>query len=43
MGTKMGAIKKKLGLKGKTKPGQMITSMNKLKNGKMSMEVKGAA
>lgn len=30
-GTKMGSIKKKLGLKGKTKPGEMIAKMNKLK------------
>lgn len=31
MGTKMGAIKKKLGLKGETKPGEMIARMNKIK------------
>lgn len=30
-GTKMGSIKSKLGLRGKTKPGEMITRMNKLK------------
>ncbi len=31
-GSKFGAIKKKLGLKGKTKPGEMIARMNKMKN-----------
>ena len=30
-GSKMGSIKKKLGLKGKTKPGEMISAMNKIK------------
>jgi len=30
-GTKMGSIKKKLGLRGKTKPGEMISAMNKSK------------
>lgn len=30
-GTKMGSIKKKLGLKGKTKPGEMIARLNKIK------------
>jgi hypothetical protein len=29
-GTPMGRIKAKLGLKGKTKPGEMITRMNKM-------------
>jgi hypothetical protein len=33
MGTKLGAIKRKLGLRGKTKPGEMITKMNKMKAG----------
>ncbi len=28
----MGSIKRKLGLKGKTKPGDMIAAMNKAKN-----------
>lgn len=28
----MGAIKKKLGLKGKTKPGEMIAKWNEMKN-----------
>lgn len=31
-GSKMGAVKRKLGLKGKTKPGEMMTRMNKIKN-----------
>lgn len=40
-GTKLGSLKSKLGLKGKTKPGQMISRMNQLKaeeakEGKMS-------
>jgi hypothetical protein len=30
-GSKMGSLKKKLGLKGKTKPGEMISAMNKIK------------
>jgi hypothetical protein len=30
-GNKMGAIKKKLGLKGETKPGEMIQRMNEIK------------
>ncbi len=38
-GNKMGAIKKKLGLKGKTKPGEMLKAMNK----KKSIMMKGAA
>lgn len=37
-GNKMGAIKKKLGLKGKTKTGEMIGAMNK----KKSMAMKAA-
>lgn len=32
VGNYMGAIKKKLGLKGKTKPGEMIAKWNELKN-----------
>jgi len=32
MGTKLGALKSKLGLKGLTKPGQMISRMNKMKS-----------
>jgi hypothetical protein len=30
-GNFMGSVKKKLGLKGKTKPGEMIAKMNKMK------------
>ncbi len=30
-GSKLGGLKKKLGLKGKTKPGEMISRMNKMK------------
>lgn len=30
-GTKLGAIKAKLGIKGPTKPGEMIARMNKMK------------
>lgn len=30
-GTKKGGLMKKLGLKGKTKPGEMIAKMNKMK------------
>ena len=30
-GTKKGSLKKKLGLRGKTKPGEMISAMNKIK------------
>ena len=29
----MGSLKRKLGLRGKTKPGEMISSMNKIKGG----------
>jgi len=32
-GSKMGSLKRKLGLKGETKPGQMISRMNAIKNG----------
>jgi hypothetical protein len=38
-GTKMGQIKAKLGLRGKTKPGEMIARMNKIKNEKMKVDV----
>lgn len=31
----MGSIKSKLGLKGKTKPGQMISRMNEMKNSRI--------
>ena len=34
----MGSIKAKLGLKGKTKPGEMITRMNEIKNKKTKWE-----
>lgn len=34
MGTQLGYLKGKLGLKGKTKPGEMITRMNALKEKK---------
>lgn len=37
----MGSLKKKLGLKGKIKPGEMISSMNKIK-GNLSMVKKAA-
>lgn len=36
MGTKTGSLKKKLGLKGKTKPGEMIAKMNAMKAGSAS-------
>ncbi len=43
-GSKMGSLKKKLGLKGKTKPGQMIGAMNKMKKVSLKEQmVKGAA
>ncbi len=35
-GTQLGSLKSKLGLKGKTKPGDMITRMNKMKPGNIS-------
>lgn len=35
-GTKLGSLKAKLGLKGKTKPGAMISAMNKIKAGSAS-------
>lgn len=37
----MGAIKRKLGLKGQTKPGEMISRMNKMKMEQMSCKTKG--
>ncbi len=39
-GTPMGSLKAKLGLKGKTKPGEMISRMNKIKGDNLSKEVK---
>ena len=38
-GNKLGSIKAKLGLRGKTKPGEMIARMNKIKNEKMKVDV----
>jgi hypothetical protein len=38
-GNKMGSIKAKLGLRGKTKPGEMIARMNKIKNEKTKVDV----
>ena len=35
----MGSIKAKLGLRGKTKPGEMISRMNKMKQDKMKVDV----
>lgn len=35
----MGQIKRKLGLKGETKPGEMIARMNALKNSSLKSEV----
>lgn len=37
-GTSMGNIKAKMGLKGKTKPGEMIGRMNDIKSGKLKMK-----
>ena len=39
-GNFMGAIKKKLGLSGPTKPGEMVKRMNDLKNGKIELPKK---
>ncbi len=39
-GTKHGALKKKLGLKGKTKAGEMISAMNKLKGTGITKTIK---
>lgn len=39
-GNYMGAIKKKLGLKGKTKPGDMIARLNEMKNPKIIKTIK---
>lgn len=36
LGTKKGSMKKKLGMKGSVKPGDMITAMNKMKGGALS-------
>lgn len=36
-GTKLGVIKKKLGLRGKTKPGEMVKRYNDIKSGKVKM------
>lgn len=40
-GNKMGSLKRKLGLKGKTKPGEMLSRMNSIKNAATSTAVKG--
>ncbi len=37
-GTPLGYIKSKLGLKGPTKPGEMIARMNDIKSGKVKVE-----
>ena len=43
-GSQMGSLKKKLGLKGKTKTGEMIGAMNKIKkSGLKKQMVEGAA
>jgi hypothetical protein len=42
-GNSLGALKKKLGLKGTTKPGEMIARMNALKNGKIEKPTKKVA
>ncbi len=39
-GNQLGAIKAKMGLKGPTKPGQLISRMNEMKGDKLSKEVK---
>jgi hypothetical protein len=39
-GTKMGQIKAKLGLRGKTKPGEMIARMNKIKTDMLKVDIK---
>jgi len=38
-GTTKGSLKKKLGLKGKTKPGDMIGKMNMLKGKQLKMGI----
>lgn len=38
-GTTKGSLKKKLGLKGKTKPGDMIGKMNMLKGNQLKMGI----
>ena len=40
-GNTIGYIKGKMGLKGKTKPGEMISRMNSMKGESRSKEVKG--
>lgn len=42
-GTKMGSIKAKLGLKGQTKPGQMIQALNKIKSDTIKKQIIGGA
>ena len=42
-GTSFGSIKAKLGLKGKTKPGEMISRMNEMKQNNLGMTVKAAS
>lgn len=39
-GSSLGYIKGKMGLKGKTKPGDMISRMNKMKSDSLTKEVK---
>lgn len=41
-GTKKGSLMRKLGLKGKTSPGEMISSMNRMKGKELSKEVKAS-
>jgi hypothetical protein len=42
-GNFLGALKKKLGLKGETKPGDMIKRMNDLNSGKIEKPTKKVA
>ncbi len=42
-GNKLGAIKAKLGLRGKTKPGEMIQAMNKIKSATIKKQMIGGA
>lgn len=39
-GTSFGRVKAKLGLKGKTKPGELISRMNEMKTDKTKADVK---
>jgi len=39
-GNSLGYLKGKMGLKGKTKPGEMLTRMNEMKRDNLKQEVK---